>query len=138
MAPVRGTQRRKVSAKRRPGRRAAARGTAALEMVLVLPFVVFCALATTDFGRVMHAYLVVSNAARCGAETGSMHKLSSRTRPVWESQVQQAIDEEMSGLHNFVSDNLSTSFDTTIDSDGLTRVNVQVNYSFHTLVSTLR
>ena len=116
------------------GHRSSRRGVATIELALILPFVVFCGLVTVDFGRVMHANLVVSNAARCGAEFGAMHKVTNHTRPFWESEVREAIDEEMQGLPQFASEDLETACSTTIDDDDLTRVKIDVRYRFHTLV----
>ena len=115
-------------------RRNIRRGVATLELALLLPFIVFCGLVTVDFGRVMHAYLVVSNAARCGAEFGAMHKVTNYTRPYWESEVQRAVDEEMQGLPQFATEDLDATFSTTIDDDQLMQVQVDVRYRFHTIV----
>src|SRR6188768_3871857 len=77
------------------------RGAAALELALILPLVLLLACASADFGRVIHAHLAVSNAARCGAEYGSMHGYTDYTRASWEEKVRRAIEEELEGLTLF-------------------------------------
>src|SRR5258708_3931374 len=94
------------------------RGTAAVEMALVLPLILLLAFAVADFGRVVHAYLVVSNAARCGAEYGSMHEFTAYTRSSWQAQIRSVIEGEMSGLQGFSATNLQSTCTTTTDGDG--------------------
>jgi Flp pilus assembly protein TadG len=62
-------------------------GVAATEFAVALPILMLLALACADFGRVMHHYQIVSNAARTGAEAGAMHKVTSFTRTSWEADV---------------------------------------------------
>ena len=109
-------------------------GAATVEMALVLPVVLLFAFACVDFGRVVHAYVVVSNAARCGAEYGSMHKFTTYTHPFWESEVRLAIEQEMEGLASFDAGNLQTTLTTSTDADGLFRLDVEVRYPFQTVV----
>jgi Flp pilus assembly protein TadG len=111
------------------------RGVAAVEFALILPLVLLLTLACVDLGRVVHAYLVVSNAARCGAQYGSMHEFTNYTRPSWESQIRTAIEGEMNGLRGFSSSNLQSTYTTTTDSDGLFQLVVKVNYPFNTIVT---
>ncbi len=135
MPPERRARRQRRALRRSCRRQLPARGVAALEMALVLPLVLLFAFASVDFGRVVHAYIAVSNAARCGAEYGSMDKFTSYTRDNWESGVQAAIDQEMQGLPGFVNGNLANTVTTTTDSDGLFLAKVEVTYSFHTIVN---
>jgi Flp pilus assembly protein TadG len=111
------------------------RGAAAVEMALVLPLILLLAFAVADFGRVVHAYLVVSNAARCGAEYGSMHEFTVYTRSSWEAQIRSVMEGEMSGLQGFSATNLQSTYTTTTDSDGLFQVRVGATYPFTTIVS---
>jgi Flp pilus assembly protein TadG len=111
-----------------------AQGAAAVEMAIVLPFVLLLTFAAIDFGRVVHAYLVVSNAARCGAEYGAMHEFTPYTRSSWESQIRSAMVDEMSGWKGFSSADLSSSYVTTIDSDGLFQLKVKASYPFTTII----
>jgi len=117
-------------------RKQQARGAATLELVLLLPLILLFGFASADFGRIVHAYLAVANAARTGAEYGSMHGFSSYTQPFWESSVRQAVQDEMQGLSGFDAANLQTEIPApTTDSDGFYRVRVQVTYPFQTIVS---
>jgi Flp pilus assembly protein TadG len=121
----------------RAGRRSRlpARGILAVEFALLLPLILLLTLAAADFGRVMHAYLVVSNAARCGAEYGSMHGFTSYTQSSWQSQVLSAMNAEMSGLQGFSAASFQASCSTATDSDGLYQISVTASYPFTTIVN---
>lgn len=110
------------------------RGMATVELALVLPVILLFAFACVDFGRVVHVYVVVSNAARCGAEYGSMHKFTEYTHPYWESQVRLAVEEEMQGLSGYVPEQAETTLTTSTDADGLFRLDLAVQYPFQTVV----
>ena len=110
-------------------------GMAAVEMAVLLPMILLFVFACVDFGRVMFAYVTVSNAARCGAEYGAMHEFTSYTRSSWESQVQSVIQDEMQQLPGFAASNLQVTLATTTDSDGLFQVSVEVVYPFQTIVN---
>jgi len=113
----------------------ARKGAAALELAVLLPLILLFVFACADFGRVMHAYLTVSNAARCGAEYGAMHEFTSFTRSSWESRVQSAIQDEMQLVPGFDAGSLQVALATTTDSDGLFQVAVEVTYPFRTIVN---
>jgi Flp pilus assembly protein TadG len=115
--------------------RRAAVGAAAVEMAFVLPLVLLLTFAAIDFGRIVHANLVVSNAARCGAEYGAMHEFTSYTRPSWEAQIRSAIEDEMAGLQGFSATNLQSTYTTTTDSDGLFQLKVRASYPFTTIIN---
>jgi Flp pilus assembly protein TadG len=104
-------------------------------MAVVLPVLLLLALACTDFGRIVHGFITVANAARCGAEYGSMHKFTPYTRSSWEAQVRQVVDDEMVGLAGFDSDELQVSITTTADEDDLFRASVHVAYPFRMVVN---
>lgn len=123
----------KCSARNAPRR--AACGAAAVEMAVVLPMVLLLTFAAVDLGRVVHAYLAVSNAARAGAGYGSMHEFTDYTRPSWESQIRSTIEDEMQGLNGFSAANLQSTYTTTTDSDGLFQVKVKVSYPFSTVIA---
>ena len=111
------------------------RGAATVEFALVLPVVMLFALACADFGRVVHAYVVVSNAARCGAEFGGMHKFTDFTQPHWEAELRTQVEAEMQTLSGFEVGNLESTVTTSEDSDGLAEVTVTVRYPFRTAVT---
>ncbi len=116
-------------------RRRAVVGAAAVELAVLLPFLLLLVFGVADFGRVVHAYLAVSNSARVGAEYGSMHEVTALSRSSWEAQIRSTIDSEMQGLSGYSPGNLQATYDTTTDSDGLTQVTVSVTYPFTTLVN---
>jgi Flp pilus assembly protein TadG len=115
-------------------RPAGRRGIAAIELAVVLPLVLLFAFAVVDFGRVVHTYITLANAARCGAEYGSMHNFTEYTYDFWESQVRLAIQQEMEGLSGVSPENLQSTVVTTTDNDGLFRVAVDTTFPFRTVV----
>jgi Flp pilus assembly protein TadG len=110
-------------------------GAAAVEMALVLPLVLLLTFAAVDFGRVVNAYLVVSNAARCGAEYGSMHEFTAYTQSTWQAQVQSAMTAEMQGLQGYSAANLQSTITSTTDGNGLFVLSVTASYPFTTIVN---
>jgi Flp pilus assembly protein TadG len=106
-----------------------------VEFALVLPLLLLLTLAAVDFGRVVYAYLVVSNAARCGAEYGAMHGFTSYTQSSWQAQVQAAETGEMQNLSGFAAANFQAAVSTTTDGDGLYQIAVTASYPFSTIVS---
>ena len=106
-------------------------------MAIVTPLLLLFAFASADFGRIVHAYAVVSNAARCGAEYGSMHGVTPYTRESWESRIRQTVDQEMQGLSGFEGEHVNLTVTTSTDADNLTRAAVEVKYPFHTVIDWL-
>ena len=104
-------------------------------MAIVCPLVLLFAFATTDFGRVMAAYLVVCNAARVGADYGSTNAYTSYTQASWEAAIRQAVSQEMQGMLGYQASELQLSVTPTPDPDGLYHVAVQVSYPFTTVVN---
>jgi len=49
------------------------RGQSLIEFAICLPVLILILLGVLDLGRVFHAYVVITNAAREGAYYGSMH-----------------------------------------------------------------
>ena len=93
------------------------------------------ALASTDFGRVPYFHQVVANAARTGAETGATHQFTTLTRATWESEIQAAVRSEMQNIPNFSDAKMTYQLSTTINSDGLARITVDVGYPFTPFIS---
>lgn len=121
--------------KRHVGHLSRRRGAAAVEMAIVEPVLLLFALAAVDFGRVVHHYTVVSNAARAGAEYGSLHGFTTFTRAAWEAGVRAASVDEMLNLPNYSAGDVAIDVVTTTDGDGLFRVAVSASYPFHTIVA---
>ena len=110
-------------------------GCVATEVALCVPLLILLALATADFGRVAHAYQVVCNAARGGAERGSMQTVTPYSYSAWKERVLQATLHEMSNFPDFDSEQCECLVEWTTDSDGLSQTRVTVSYPFRTVVS---
>lgn len=110
-------------------------GIAATEFAVALPILMLLALAWADFGRVMHHYQIVSNAARTGAEAGAMHKVTSFTRTAWEADVRAAVLEELANLPDFNEASLDYELTTTVDAHDLTTVQLEIVYPFQSAVA---
>ena len=63
-------------------------GQAMIEMVLILPLLLLIMAGVFDFGRVLHAYVVVENAAREAAFAGAVEELS-------DTDIRNLIDAEL-------------------------------------------
>ena len=110
-------------------------GAAATEFAVALPILMLMALACADFGRVMHHYQIVSNAARTGAGAGAMHKVTPLTRAAWEADIREAVLEELANLPAFDEGSLDYELTTTVDGDDLTIVKLEISYPFETAVA---
>jgi Flp pilus assembly protein TadG len=110
-------------------------GAAATEFAVTLPILMLLALACADFGRVMHHYQIVSNAARTGAEAGAMHTVTSFTRTAWEADVREAVLEELANLPDFNEASLDYELTTTVDANDLTTVQLEIVYPFESAVA---
>lgn len=110
-------------------------GAAATEFAVALPILMLLALACADFGRVMHHYQIVSNAARTGAEAGAMRKVTSFTRTAWEADVREAVLEELANLPDFNEASLDYELTTTVDANDLTTVQLEIVYPFESAVA---
>ena len=110
-------------------------GAAATEFAVALPILMLLALACADFGRVMHHYQIVSNAARTGAEAGAMHTVTSFTRTAWEADVREAVLEELANLPDFNEASLDYELTTTVDANDLTTVQLEIVYPFESAVA---
>jgi len=110
-------------------------GAAATEFAVALPILMLLALACADFGRVMHHYQIVSNAARTGAEAGALHKVTTFTQAAWEADVREAVLEELANLPDFDEASLEFDLTTTVDANDLTTVRVEIAYPFESVVA---
>jgi Flp pilus assembly protein TadG len=111
------------------------RGTAAAEFAIVLPLVLLLALASCDFGRIAHFHQIVANAARTGAETGATHQFTEFTRASWEAGIRQSVVNEMGNIPDFNESEMGYELSTTVDSDGVAQIAVEVSYPFRTVVA---
>ena len=111
------------------------RGAAAVEFAIALPILMLLAIGSVDFGRIPYFHQVVANAARTGAETGATHQFTTFTRATWESEIQDAVLAEMQNIPHFDSSTMTYQLTTTVNSDGLNRIVVEVSYPFTSLVT---
>ena len=102
-------------------------GQSLVELVLCLPLLILIFMGVFDLGRVFNAYIVISNAAREGANYGSLHPLDS------SGIIQRVVNEAWnSGI-------TLTTGDVQILSSGTsgTPIRVTVSHNFQLLWSSL-
>ena len=131
----------KIAGRRSQGRS----GTAAVELALILPVLTVFFLGCLDFGRFAHSYIAVVNASRAGAAFGSMNPYPNApgnppSPPTvlytkWQSDVRQAVVDEMSQLSGFQSSNLTVTTTGISEGNGLWRVKVDVSYPFNMVIN---
>ncbi|SDC72171.1 MULTISPECIES: TadE/TadG family type IV pilus assembly protein [unclassified Candidatus Frackibacter] len=68
------------------------RGQALVELALVLPVILLILFGIVEFGRVFHAYLVITNAAREGAREGAISNSDSQIQSTVETAVDPSLD----------------------------------------------
>ena len=111
-------------------------GAAALELAVVLPLLVLLVFGCVDLGRSIGAYVIVSNAARVGAEYGATHGYTSFSYASWQNQVITAATQEMQGTGaSFDSNKLTISVTATPTTGNLYRTTVVATYRFSMLTS---
>jgi Flp pilus assembly protein TadG len=103
-------------------------GAATVELCLVLPFLVFLAVAAVDFARAYYFSIIVANCARNGAIFGSNASLAD-TLP-YES-IEQAALAEAQGLATLPI----VESRTGIDAQNRAFVEVTVHYLFKTVTN---
>ncbi len=80
------------------------RGSATIELSIMLPLLITVGVIATDFGRFAHTHIAVTNAARAGAGFGSMHRVTPTTLPLWRAAIRQAVEIEMANNAWFDAD----------------------------------
>lgn len=120
-------------------RRSLRRGSATLEFAILLPILMTVALLCVDFGRFVHTYIAVTNAARAGAGFGSFHPVIPATEAAWRAQIRQAVEDELpvdepTENPRFNSALLTVVINRFDEGSGFRRVEVTVTYPFHTVV----
>src|SRR5262245_24073887 len=100
----------KKTLKRRGGH--ARRGSAAVELALILPLFLLMTFGAIDFGRFAARAIAVDNGARAGAGYGIIHPYTPGTEAIWASGMQQAVTDEMQSMFDsrFGASNLTVSY----------------------------
>lgn len=106
-----------------------------MELVILLPALMVLTLGCVDFGRAIHSYIIVSNAARVGAEYGAVHRFTDDTRPHWESQLRQVTFDELAALPAHSTSNAQVTIETFDESDGTLRIAVSARADHSMLCS---
>ena len=110
------------------------RGTAMVELLVVLPLLVAVCLLSVDLARSMHLANALSNAARVGAERGATRQFTDYTRVSWQQLVEQSVLDEMQDLVDFVPSQLAIELTVDDADESHVRVVVLVEYEFYTVL----
>jgi Flp pilus assembly protein TadG len=112
------------------------RGSATIEMAVLLPLLLTIALICVDYGRFVHWHIAVTNAARAGAGWGANHPTTAVSKPLWDAGVRRAIENELETNNWFDAAKLSVPTSTiTNDAGGLRRVTIAVEYPFDAAIN---
>ena len=103
------------------------RGVAAVELAVLLPFLLFIFVAAVDFGRVFYYEVAVTNCARSGALYGS----TDATHAADAQGIQAAAVAEAPEL----TSKLGVTSTTDTDNAGNPFIAVKVTYPFKTITS---
>lgn len=131
-ADVPAAQRRARSRERTVADRS--RGAAATELVLLLPVLVLFFMGLVDFGRAVETELVVTNAARVGAEYGATHRYSDATYPDWRTRLIQAVVDEAASP-DIPPDKVEVTVAVTPGPDGQKSIRVTVQVPFRMMTA---
>ncbi|MBS0204983.1 MAG: pilus assembly protein [Planctomycetes bacterium] len=110
-------------------------GAALVELAIALPVLFLITFICIDFGSSAGAYLVLSNAARAGADYGATHRFTSDSAAAWEARMIRAIQQEMANAKRYAPGQLQTSISTSNNGDGTIQVIVDLRYTYQTIVS---
>jgi Flp pilus assembly protein TadG len=111
------------------------RGVAAVELAVLLPLLLLLSISAIDCGRFAYVYIALSNAVRIAAEQGATQTMSSYNKSSWQSAMQSAATQEMSGVPNMSSAEITLTITTTATSYGLLQVTVNGQYPFTPILS---
>ncbi len=108
------------------------RGSAAVELVLLLPFLAMLFLFTVDFARLYYHYSIVTNCARNGALYASDPTAATES-PYYNVNPSLAITNAALADASNLSPQPVVSFSNGVDANGNPCVDVTVVYSFATI-----
>ena len=106
-----------------------------VELAIVLPVLFLITFICIDVGSSAGGYLVLSNAARAGADYGATHRFTNYSEAAWEGRITSAIQQEMANLKRYDPGALQTSISTSTNADGTIQVVVDLRYTYRTAVS---
>jgi len=82
----------------RARRRPSERGAAAVEMAIILPVLVFLVFGIIDFGRMLNAQIILTEAAREGARAAALEPAGT-TQTQMQTDVQDRVDKASPSLN---------------------------------------
>src|SRR5262245_18201222 len=109
----------------RPSSRERRRGTAAVELAILLPLLVFLFVIGVDFARLYYPYVTITNCARSGAMYGS----EGPRRSLDDAGIRAAALADASSL----SPPPQVSIRRLSDDIGAPQIEVRVTWEFHTV-----
>jgi hypothetical protein len=112
--------------------RSAHSGVAAVEFVLVLPFLLLVLAITIDFGRLGFDRSIVGNAARLAAAVASHQPPGDSDHAAWKTKVREQVERELSQLGGFDPEDVELDVQL-IDDGGLASARVELAYPFRML-----
>jgi Flp pilus assembly protein TadG len=119
-----------------PGCRSNRSGAAAVELAILLPLLALLAFGCVDMGRSIADYIILSNAARVGAQYGATHGYTSFTYATWQGQVISAVNQEMQGTGiAFDPTRMTVTVTATPTTGILYRTTVSMTYRFDMLTN---
>jgi Flp pilus assembly protein TadG len=110
-------------------------GTAATEAALVLPVLTVILIGGVDFGRAIHAQIVLTNAVRVGAEYGATHRFTAETQADWEARIRETMLDEAASISGFAPESFVATVTVTPATSTELRVQVAATYPFRSAVS---
>lgn len=108
---------------------------AAVELAIVLPFLMLVVLGCVDFGRFLYYYIALNNASRSGAAYASMNPYVGDDLLTWKAAIQEVARDEMVNQTGYTRSLLTTETESVLDGPGLHRFQVTASYPFQTIVN---
>ncbi len=109
------------------------RAAVVVELALILPVLLILVLGAIDLGRVAYDQMILTNAARLGANFGSLTQ-PPPSSPEWVATVSERVVEEAQQLAGFNEADLEVLVEVLRDQD-VDWVEVRVSYPFRAMVA---
>ena len=110
------------------------KGTAAIELAIILPVLLLVVFGCIDFGRVAYYSIALENAVGSGSHYAATHRYTDYTIDTWKKRVTETITEEMQNGRSFDSEALRVTITTDETNGSDKRVSVAATYPFETIV----